>query len=80
MKILNRFITIFIVSSVLFGCTEDLLDKTPKDSLSPSTFFQNETQCLMALIGVYNAIQPNATPTHFYQFEFMADNGYCQGK
>jgi len=78
MKILNRIITIFFVSSVLFGCTEDLLDKTPKDALSPATFFQDETQCLMALMGVYNAIQPNATPTHFYQFEFMADNGYCQ--
>lgn len=78
MKILNRIITIFIVSSVLFGCAEDLLDKTPKDNLSPATFFQNETQCFMALMGVYNAIQPNATPTHFYQFEFMADNGYCQ--
>lgn len=78
MKILNRIITIFFVSSVLFGCSEDLLDKTPKDALSPATFFQNETQCMMALMGVYNAIQPNATPTHFYQFEFMADNGYCQ--
>ncbi|WP_372775612.1 RagB/SusD family nutrient uptake outer membrane protein [Mangrovibacterium sp.] len=78
MKILNRIITILLVSSVLFGCTEDLLDKTPMDRLSPSTFFQNETQCMMALMGVYNAIQPNATPTHFYQFEFMADNGYCQ--
>ncbi|RKD91650.1 RagB/SusD family nutrient uptake outer membrane protein [Mangrovibacterium diazotrophicum] len=78
MKILNRIITIFIVSAVLFGCSEDLLDKTPKDALSPSTFFQDETQTMMALVGVYNAIQPNATPAHFYQFEFMADNGYCQ--
>ena len=78
MKILNRIITIFIISSVLFGCAEDLLDKTPLDRLSPSTFFQNEDQCMMALMGIYNAIQPNATPTHFYQFEFMSDNGYCQ--
>lgn len=78
MKNLNRIITIFIVTSILFGCAEDLLDKTPKDALSPSTFFQNEAQCTMALMGVYNAIQPNATPTHFYQFEFMSDNGYCQ--
>lgn len=78
MKILNRIIAIFIISSVLFGCAEDLLDKTPLDRLSPSTFFQNEDQCMMALMGIYNAIQPNATPTHFYQFEFMSDNGYCQ--
>ncbi|RXK81415.1 RagB/SusD family nutrient uptake outer membrane protein [Filimonas effusa] len=71
---------ILIVSSVLYlsGCKKDLLDKTPEDRLSPSTFFQNETQCKMALIGIYNAIQPNATPTHFYQYDYMSDNGYCQ--
>lgn len=78
MKNLNRIITIFFISTLLFGCQKDLLDKTPKDRLSPSTFFQNETQCKMALMGIYNAIEPNDTPTHFYQFEFMSDNGYCQ--
>jgi starch-binding outer membrane protein, SusD/RagB family len=78
MKNLNKFIALFFLIPVLFSCTEDLLDKTPKDVLSPSTFFQNETQCKMALMGIYNAIQPNATPTHFYQYEFMSDNGYCQ--
>lgn len=78
MKNLNRIITIFFISSVLFSCSKDLLDKTPLDRLSPSTFYQNETQCKMALMGIYNAIEPNATPTHFYQFEFMSDNGYCQ--
>ncbi len=78
MKNQYKIITSFLLLMVLFSCSEDLLDKTPKDRLSPSTFFQNETQCKMALMGIYNAIQPNATPTHFYQFEFMSDNGYCQ--
>lgn len=78
MKNQYKIITSFLLLTVLFSCSEDLLDKTPLDRLSPSTFFQNETQCKMALMGIYNAIQPNATPTHFYQFEFMSDNGYCQ--
>jgi hypothetical protein len=78
MKKINQFIALFFLLSVLFSCSDNLLDKTPKDQLSPSTFYQNETQCMMALMGVYNAIQPNATPSHFYQFEFMSDNGYCQ--
>ena len=70
---------ILFISIVAFtGCSKGLLDKTPKDRLSPSTFYQNETQCKMALIGIYNAIQPNATPAHFYQFDYMSDNGYCQ--
>ena len=77
MKIIHKYI-LFLCAVSLFGCKKDLLDKTPKDSLSPSTFYQNETQCKMALIGIYNAIQPNATPSHFYQFDYMSDNGYCQ--
>lgn len=77
MKNINKWILSLAVLS-LSGCTKDLLDKTPKDRLSPSTFYQNETQCKMALIGVYNALQPNATPGHFYQFDYMSDNGYCQ--
>lgn len=71
-------IILFFFATSLFGCSKGLLNKTPKDRLSPSTFYQNETQCKMALIGIYNAIQPNATPSHFYQFDYMSDNGYCQ--
>ena len=81
MKKINRIITLLLFLSVLFSCTEDILDKTPKDELSPSTFFKDETQCKMALMGIYNAVQPRSwddTPIHFYQFEFMSDNGYCQ--
>lgn len=78
MKNQYKIIASIFLLTVLFGCSSDLLDKTPKDRLSPSTFYQDETQCTMALMGVYNAIQPNATPTHFYQYEFMSDNGYCQ--
>lgn len=77
MRNINKLILFFAVLS-LSGCSKDLLDKTPKDRLSPSTFYQNEAQCKMALIGVYNALQPNATPSHFYQFDYMSDNGYCQ--
>jgi len=77
MKNINKSI-LFISILAFTGCSKGLLDKTPKDRLSPSTFYQNETQCKMALIGIYNAIQPNATPAHFYQFDYMSDNGYCQ--
>lgn len=77
MKNINKIILSISILAVT-GCSKDLLDKTPKDQLSPSTFYQDEAQCKMALIGIYNAIQPNATPAHFYQYDFMSDNGYCQ--
>lgn len=78
MKKIKIIISTFLLLSVLFSCSKDLLDKTPEDRLSPATFYQDEDQAFMALIGIYSALQPNATPSHFYQFEFMTDNGYCQ--
>ncbi len=77
MRNIKTIIVLLFLSSVLFSCSDDLLDKTPKENLSPDTFYENETQALMALTGIYNELQPNATPMHFYQFDFMSDNGYC---
>lgn len=78
---MKNITTIAASACILFflsGCSDDLLEKTPKDRLSPSTFYENEAQVKMGLIGIYNALQPSATPNHFYQFDFMSDNGYCQ--
>lgn len=77
MKTIHKVFIAFLIIG-LAGCKKDLLDKTPKDRLSPSTFFQNETQVKMALVGIYNALQPNATPGQFFQFDFESDNAYCQ--
>lgn len=60
------------------GCTSDLLDRTPIDTLSPGTFYENETQCKMGLMGIYSSLPPIATPCFWYQFDFMSDNNYCQ--
>jgi len=78
MKNINRIITSFLLLSMIVGCSDDLLNKTPKDRLSPSTFYENEAQVKMGLIGIYSALPPMATPAHFYQFDYMSDNGYCQ--
>ncbi|MGN6181367.1 MAG: RagB/SusD family nutrient uptake outer membrane protein [Mucilaginibacter sp.] len=77
MKTIHKIIGLVVIICFT-SCQKNLLDKTPKDRLSPSTFYQNETQVKMALIGIYNAIQPNATPTQFFQFDFESDNSYCQ--
>lgn len=77
MKTIYKVLIAFLIIG-LAGCKKDLLDKTPKDRLSPSTFFQNETQVKMALVGIYSALPPNATPGQFFQFDFESDNAYCQ--
>ena len=61
----------------LSSCVDNLLDRTPLSSLSPSTFYQDESQCKMALMGVYSALQP-VTSTYWYQLDFMSDDAYCQ--
>ena len=61
----------------LSSCVDNLLDRTPLSSLSPSTFYQDESQCKMALMGVYSALQP-VTSTYWYQLDFMSDYAYCQ--
>ncbi|MBB3187366.1 RagB/SusD family nutrient uptake outer membrane protein [Microbacter margulisiae] len=78
MKNIYKISISFLLLIALSGCSKDFLIRTPKDELSPATFFQNETQCKMALMGVYSALQPNATPTQFYQYDFMSDNGLCE--
>ena len=55
MKNIYKVLTVLSVIN-LASCKKGLLDKTPNDRLSPSTFYQNETQVKMALVGIYNAL------------------------
>lgn len=80
MKKINKIIVSLVLLGLLAGCTNDILVKTPLGSLSPSTFYKDENQSKIALAGVYNALVPSGwnIPIHFYQFDFMSDNSYCQ--
>jgi hypothetical protein len=82
MKSINKNIIPFLLMFfIINGCNKDLLNKTPLDQLSPSSFYQNTAQAKMALVGIYNSVKPrswNDVPNNFYQYEFMSDNGYCQ--
>jgi len=72
----------YLISGMLMmvfcGCTSDLLDRSPLDTLSPGSFYENETQCKMGLMGVYASIPPTETVAFWYQLDFMSDNNYCQ--
>ncbi len=78
MKKMYGYIGIFILGMAgMCSCVDNLLDRTPIASLSPSNFYQDENQCKMALMGVYSALQP-VTSTYWYQLDFMSDDAYCQ--
>lgn len=72
-----HIITMTIALGLVLGCTEDILDKTPLDRLSPATFYQNENELKMGLMGIYEAIKQYETPIHWYQFDFMSDDALC---
>lgn len=78
MKKIYKLIAVLFLAGVTFSCTKDLLDKTPLDRLSPDTFYKNESEAKMGLTGIYQTLIPDAVPNHFYQFEFMSDNAFCE--
>lgn len=78
MKKIYRYILISVLGVMgMSSCVDNLLDRAPIASLSPTTFYQDENQCRMALMGVYSALQP-VTSTYWYQLDFMSDDAYCQ--
>ncbi|WP_417128693.1 RagB/SusD family nutrient uptake outer membrane protein [Phocaeicola sp.] len=77
MKKVYRNIILILGSIFMSGCVDNLLDRNPIASLSPATFYQDENQCKMALMGVYSALQP-VTSTYWFQLDFMSDDAYCQ--
>lgn len=69
MKKIYRYILISVLGVMgMSSCVDNLLDRTPIASLSPTTFYQDENQCRMALMGVYSALQP-VTSTYWYQLD-----------
>jgi hypothetical protein len=77
MKKVYIYIVILAVG-FLSGCTDDILDKSPLDRLSPDTFYQNENELKMGLMGVYNGLRETDTPIHWFQFDFMSDDAFCE--
>lgn len=53
MKLFNKICSLVAISSILASCS-DFLDTTPKDQLSPSTFWKTEADAEAALTACYN--------------------------
>lgn len=85
----NSLYLIFLITLPIFaffsGCQKDLLNKNPLDQLSSSTFWQTESDALLALTGVYNTGSDYQTgpmydlwkpDTYIRLFDLTTDNGY----
>lgn len=76
-KIIFNF-TLLISIILLIGCNADILNKYPIDALSPDTFYENENELKMGLMGVYNGLRETDTQIHWFQFDFMSDDAFCE--
>ena len=55
--IMKKFI-VLLLAVVLFGCAEDYLERSSLTALSENSFWQNESDALLGINGIYDALQP----------------------
>ncbi|MCG9972569.1 RagB/SusD family nutrient uptake outer membrane protein [Christiangramia crocea] len=53
---MKKFIVI-ILALITFGCAEDYLDRSSLTALSENSFWQNESDALLGINGIYDALQ-----------------------
>jgi len=51
------YLSIFILSVTLMGCSNNFLNKAPEDSINTSNFFQTESDAVSAINGAYQPLQ-----------------------
>ncbi len=79
-NITNKILTLFAVSTLLFGvssCVSDLLEQEPTTELGASAFWKTEADATFALQGAYAAIRPVFDRDYYFdgQGEFVRARG-----
>lgn len=69
---MKKILLATLLACSTFSCMDSLLDQTPLDQLSPETFYTNETEAKMGLMGIYSSFVDE-----WHQYDFMSDNCYC---
>lgn len=74
MKIL-KYLSIFLVVSLVMGCKDSFLNKSPEDSINTSNFFQTENDAVSAINGAYQPLQwPKLYNMRMWTTDIMAGN------
>ena len=59
------------------SCSESFLDRVPNDALSPTTFWQTESDALLALTGCYRQLYSPYRPEEMWFWDTTSDNAFC---
>lgn len=68
-RIYNIFRKALIVAGMFSITSCDFLETEPYDFVSPTTFYRNESECTMALAGVYYTLSTESIYGNFYSTE-----------
>lgn len=69
---MKRIFLFMIYALTCISCMDNLLDQKPLDQLSPDSFYTNEAEAKMGLMGIYSSFVDE-----WHQYDFMSDNCYC---
>ena len=71
-----------IVSGIFTGCNNEWLDEQPLAQLSEGSFWQSESDAMLALTGIYRGSNPGSnryTNEHLIMASFTDDSAYKNG-
>jgi len=78
---LKKYLSIAILGSLVFACSEDFLNKSPEDSINTSNFFQTESDAVAAINGAYQPLQwPKLYNMRLWTTDIMAGNSNVGGE
>lgn len=66
----------FTLALTLSACEGDFLERNPLDQVSSQTFWNDESDAYLGLIGVYSRLQLNYYGYNRYLLDFITDNGF----
>jgi hypothetical protein len=66
----------FAVALILSACEGNFLEKNPLDQVSSQTFWNDESDAYLGLMGVYSRLQLNYYGYNRYILDFITDNGF----
>ncbi len=72
---MKNIITLFSILLLLSSCSDDFLERKPKDKISSENFWKSKKDARLALMGCYDQVGGSVYDAYI---EGYVDNAYCQ--
>ncbi|MEX2514325.1 MAG: RagB/SusD family nutrient uptake outer membrane protein [Cyclobacteriaceae bacterium] len=73
---MKKLFLLFILSAIMFSCSEEFLDRQPEDALSTEAFYNNPSEIKAGLVACYEPLQSIYERNELPQYlEMISDDG-----